>query len=277
MKYYINGKFMDDKDSFVHVSDLGLLRGYGIFDFFRCIGNSPMFLEEHLDRFFESARNMALDPRLSRKELIGIIEHLLRVNQLECSGIKIILTAGISSDGYTRDGESTLLLTHQKLPRFDGRLPEKGVKICLYEYERMLSEIKTTNYIIGVLKQPWLEEKEANDLLFHREGWISELPRSNFFIVDKNGSLVTPDQKMLLGITRQKVLDEASTFMNVEERPLHVNELSEAREAFLSGSGKRIIPVGQVDDRWINHGNTGKVTRRLATYFHELEVALEAD
>ena len=222
MLYYLNGNYINSEEARIHVSDLGLLRGYGIFDFFRCIGSLPMFLDDHLDRFYQSAQNMQLNPGLSREEITEVIDHLLNHNNLACSGIKIVLTAGLSEDGYTRnEQESTLLLTQQPLPRFDGKLPEAGVKICLYEYERMLSEIKTTNYIIGVLKQSWLREQNANHLLFHREGWISELPRSNFFIVDKYGTLVTPDQKMLSGITRKRVLSEG------DEVPIQVQNVTE--------------------------------------------------
>ena len=38
----------------VPVTDLLVQRGYGIFDFLRVAGDKPLFIDDHLDRFFHS-------------------------------------------------------------------------------------------------------------------------------------------------------------------------------------------------------------------------------
>jgi branched-chain amino acid aminotransferase len=58
--YYLNGQFSPSEETKIQVSDLGLLRGYGIFDFFRSINGKPIFLSDHLDRFENSAQILGL-------------------------------------------------------------------------------------------------------------------------------------------------------------------------------------------------------------------------
>ena len=55
VKYILNDKIVDQDKAFVHVSDLALLRAYGVFDFFRLVGLRPLFFNDHIDRFFNSA------------------------------------------------------------------------------------------------------------------------------------------------------------------------------------------------------------------------------
>jgi len=274
MLYYLNDRFVESSEAKIHVSDLGLLRGYGIFDFFRCIGNHPVFLENHLDRFFYSAESMDLGMNLSRQQLKDIIHELLSENALPISGIRMLLTGGESFDGYSKQG-SSIVLSQQLLHEFSVEQSET-VKVSLYEYQRMLPEIKTTNYIIGILKNAWFKGQGAKDMLFHWKGYISELPRSNFFIVDKDGDLCTPDKNVLSGITRKHILEYASSFMKVKERPIHIEELASAQEAFLSGTGKRIIPIGTIDSSTIGGGETGLITRKIMEYFYSQEQELRS-
>jgi D-alanine transaminase/branched-chain amino acid aminotransferase len=69
---YLNNAFVKAEDAKIHVSDLGLVRGYGIFDFFRAIDGKAIFLEDHLDRFENSARLMGLPflPLVTNFELL---------------------------------------------------------------------------------------------------------------------------------------------------------------------------------------------------------------
>ena len=69
MNCYINDQFLPLNAAKIGVRDLALLRGYGIFDFFRLVGNKPMFLEEHLDRFFRSAGLVKLPITFSKDSL----------------------------------------------------------------------------------------------------------------------------------------------------------------------------------------------------------------
>ena len=89
---YLNGEILPAEKAQLHVSDLGLLRGYGIFDFFRSIDGQPVFMEDHLDRFENSAKLMGLPIPESRDKLREIIYEIIRLNPQKLLGVKMIMT-----------------------------------------------------------------------------------------------------------------------------------------------------------------------------------------
>lgn len=98
---------------------------------------------------------------------------------------------------------------------------------------------------------------------------ISKSSRSNFYIV-KDGIISTPDKHILLGITRKHLLDVAG---NVQIRPISLEEVWEADEAFISATTKILLPVTQIDDRKVGAGKVGKVSLDLMAKFREREKA----
>ena len=55
MSAFIHNRFVNYEEALLHVADLSMQRGYGVFDFFRTVNARPLFLDEHLNRFFNSA------------------------------------------------------------------------------------------------------------------------------------------------------------------------------------------------------------------------------
>ena len=125
---------------------------------------------------------------------------------------------------------------------------------------------------MAVWLHPWITEKGADDILYHQNGIVSECPRSNFFIVTKEKKLVTPGRNILKGITRKILLTLAiSNGMVVEERDLLMEEISNATEAFITNSTKRLIPVTQIDDIFYKPFNDGGITNQLYDLFLKKE------
>src|SRR6478609_11290327 len=104
---FVNNEIVDISEALLHVSDLAVQRGYGIFDFFKIENGHPFFLQDHLDRFFESARILKLSVPLLREEIEQLIHQLIARNAMPESGIKLILTGGYSTDGYTQIGRAS--------------------------------------------------------------------------------------------------------------------------------------------------------------------------
>jgi D-alanine transaminase/branched-chain amino acid aminotransferase len=262
LKYILNDKIIDEDKAFVHVSDLTLLRGYGVFDFFRLVDLQPLYLEDHLARFFRSADILRLKCPLGRKRLKLLISDMISANQIRNSGVRIVLTGGPSETGYSI-GKPTLFVINEPISALPKDHFVKGIKLISYEYQRDLPEVKSINYLTGIYKQPDIKKHDAMDLLYHWEGKISELTRSNFFIIDKAGKIATAQSGVLKGINRKHVIAMAKKHHEVEERDIYIGELSEAQEAFITGTTKKVMPVYQVDDVMIGDEQPGPVTRRL--------------
>jgi D-alanine transaminase/branched-chain amino acid aminotransferase len=268
---YAGKEFLPIDRASLSILDLGVQRGYGIFDFLRVSRNVPLFLEDHLDRFYHSAAVMRLSIPESRQGIRDILFHLIRENNLQTSGIRLILTGGASPDGY-QIIEPALSIVQQVIQSPADELAMQGIHLLTYPFQRQLPQAKTTDYLMAIWLQPWLKKNGGDDILYHQSGMISECPRSNIFIVTKQGTLATPVSNMLKGITRKQVLTLAGmSGISVEERDISLDDIKTAQEAFITSSTKRIVPVRQVDNIHLPPLEQASVTRRLWENFLELE------
>ncbi|MBC7409731.1 MAG: aminotransferase class IV [Arcicella sp.] len=264
---YLNGEILPAEKAQLHVSDLGLLRGYGIFDFFRSIDGQPVFMEDHLDRFENSARLMGLPIPESRDKLREIIYEIIRLNPQKLLGVKMIMTGGYSEDGYTPSSKSNLVVIGKP---FEFKPADVGMKLMTLEYRREIPEIKTLNYIVPIRAIQQMKAVEADDVLYYKDGKISESSRSNIFII-KDKKVITPVDGALFGVTRKHILNFAKNHFEVEERDVTTQEFWEADEVFTTGSTKRIIAITQVDNQVFSDGKVGTITKKLQALFLEEE------
>ena len=251
---FVNGDIMPIHKAKIGITDLGLLRGYGIFDFFRAIDGKTIYLENHLDRFARSMGFMHMESPFSRDFLRENILKIAELNAAPLIGLKMIATGGYSPDGYTPTTPNILIMGKPfTIPPF-----EKGLKLMLIDHVRDLSEVKTLNYTFPISQLLKLNAGHFDDVLYFKNNIISESSRSNVFIV-KNGILITPKADILGGVTRQFLMTLAANEMPVEERDVTVEEVLNADEVFLSGSSKRVAPVVQINDRQFESGKFSRV------------------
>ncbi|MFK7775186.1 MAG: aminotransferase class IV [Saprospiraceae bacterium] len=261
--FCVNGKIVLAKNAKLQVTDLGLLRGYGIFDFLKVENGIPLFIEDHMVRFQNSAKEMGLKLGYSVEELKKFVMKLISKNEFKRGGMKIILTGGYSEDGYLPAKESNMiiLLTHFKVP--SKKTYAKGVKLMLHEHFRHSAFVKTTNYIEPIRLVNDLKKANAVDVLYHWDGKISESSRSNFFIVKKDKTIITSTSHVLKGITRKRVMNLAKEHYKVIEKDITFRDLKNATEAFLSSTTKGTLPIVQVDGIKIGNGKPGKISLHL--------------
>jgi D-alanine transaminase/branched-chain amino acid aminotransferase len=182
----------------------------------------------------------------------------------------MILTGGYSPDGY-EIATSNLIITQHSLTMPGQAVREKGVKIITHEYVRDIPHVKTINYTMGIWLQSKVKEQQAYDVLYHMNGQVSEFPRCNLFIVLHDGTVITPAERVLHGITRKNILSLSNKEVIVQEGKVTVTDVLNAREVFLTSTTKRIVPIIQVDDKVIGRGKPGIITLTLLEELIELE------
>ena len=273
MPAFLIDHFVDDDAARLHVSDLSIQRGYGVFDFLRSVNGVPLFLKDHLDRFYTSAEVMHLAVRKSPEEIANIIIELIKRTDASEAGIRINLTGGNSADSYY-PGEPNLVITSGPVRLATEQDFEKGYTVITHEYQREFPIVKSINYMMAVWLQPMLKEEKANDILYYNKASITEFPRANIFVVTNDGKLVTPANNILKGITRKQVLLLAKDIMEVQERNIHVDELPAAKEIFLTATTKKIIPIIKLNNKMIGDGRPGNWTRKLYQKFIQMENSL---
>ncbi len=270
MIVFVNDLFVKEEEATLKVGDLSIQRGYAAFDFFRTVEKKPLFLNDHLDRFYNSASLMQIKPLHTKEELTTIILELIHANNVETSGVKMILTGGYSNDGYSTS-DANLIITQQEISMPTAEKFEAGVNIISYEYCRDLPEIKSTNYLMGVWLQQKIKENAASDVLYYKNDIITEFPRANIFMITKENKIITPAHNILEGITRKKILEILSSYETVEIRDISIEELKNAAEVFMTSTTKRLLPVCKIDSIEIGNGKAGQVTSLLLKEFIQME------
>lgn len=270
---FVNDQFIEQDKATLGIGDLSIQRGYGIFDFLR-IGNFvPLFMDDHLNRFYNSAEALRLKPLYTRDEIKSIIGEMARRNNMPEAGFKMILTGGYSPDGYEL-APPNFLIIQMPVQLSSPDSFAKGMKIITHEYLRDMPSIKTISYLMGVYLQDKLKQHQADDVLYHKDGCVLEFPRSNVFIVTKDKTVMTAKENVLHGITRMKVLELSAKKYRTKEGPVSVEELKNAAEVFLTSSTKRVFPVLAIDNVRVGDGKPGAVTTDLYHSFLKMEKEL---
>lgn len=265
----INDEIIPSENASLLISDLSIQRAYGIFDFFKTVNGKPIFLDDHLDRFYHSASQMRLPVEKNREQLKLLLNELMEKNTMPNSGIRITLTGGYSHDGYSI-AKPNLLITQQLYSVNEGA-KLKGIQLVTYSHQRQLPQVKTLDYLTAILLQPFIKENNADDVLYQHGSLVSECPRANFFIVSGDGKLITAAGNILKGVIRKHVL-RLSKYHSIitEERDLSLEEVYKAKEAFITSTTKNILPVVQIDGHLIGNGKPGAISQFLDSELERL-------
>ena len=267
--YYIDGQFISADQGGVPYDDLGVLRGYGVFDFLRTYNQKPFYLTAHLERLMQSAQQIGIELPWELEELEAIVTQTLQKNPPEESNIRILVTGGSSPDNISPDGKPRLMVMVAPVVVAPKWWYTDGVKVITTEYERFLPTAKTINYIPAIMALKSAYDAGAVEAIYvNAAGHVLEGTTSNLFAVIDD-ILVTPESGVLSGITRQVTIDVCQPLIEVEMRDITISELWQAQEVFLTSSNKEVAPVVQVDHRIIADGKPGIRTQKVMQAFAE--------
>lgn len=262
---YFNGSVVEFDAVKINPYDLGFMRGYGIFDAMRTTDGKLFCLDEHWNKFENSAQELSLNLTITKDEFEKIVLELGERNNLKELAIKTILTGGVPLKGLLRSDKSTFLILVDDLNSLvvSDDAYVQGWKIISLEHQRFLPEIKTLNYLFPIKNQDKKIENDAQEILYTKNDYILECSTSNIFML-KDEVLITPKDDIFQGTVRNLVLAIArKNDIKVEERSISKEEFFKADEVFLSATYKKIIPVVQVDDQVIGSGEIGEKTKEL--------------
>ncbi|MBT8360459.1 MAG: aminotransferase class IV [Deltaproteobacteria bacterium] len=265
--YYIDGTFVSASEAVLPVSDLAVLRGYGVFDFMRTYGGRPFQLKAHVKRLRNSAHLIGLSCPWSLQEIRDIVEETLRRNDYSESNIRLLITGGDSDDSITPGTQPRLLVMISEVKTFPVHWYTAGVKIITKDITRFIPGAKSIDYIRAILALDDAKAQHAVESLYvDSHDNILEGTTSNLFVVS-DGNVVTPAENILPGITRDVVLEITTSSFKIALRSVTKKELFRADEVFVTSSNKEILPVIQVDDQQIGNGKPGKVTVQIMDMF----------
>ncbi len=265
--WYRDGAWVHPNEATISIHDIAVLRGYSAFEALRTYDRRPFHLDEHLERLYRSAALIDLEMPYTHEEIAGVVGEIIARNAYRHASVRLLVTGGESEDGMTATGRPKLIVMISPLGERDMQRFAKGYVLITTRLQREAPEAKASNYTAAVRALKEAARCGADDALFvNEQDHVQEATRSNFFIFCGN-TLVTPSEEILLGITRNVVLDLARGRFPVEERPIQLAELALADEAFVTSSSKEIVPVVRIDEQVIGNGAPGPRTTELEQRF----------
>lgn len=285
MIIYLNGSYVDEKKAKVSVFDHGFLYGDGVFEGIKASNNRVFALDEHVDRFFESAQAIQLDLPLTRQEMKEVIVETIRKNALKDAYVRLVASRGEGLLGLDpRNCKNATLVVivepETRHPEDTGSVPlnKKGIKVIVTTFRRngpdvLSPRIKSLNYLNNVMAKLQANAMGAQDAVFlNAQGFVCELTGDNIFIV-KNNRVYTPPlwQGILEGITRRVIIDFVNKLdLDIIEEPLTINDLYTCDECFCTATRIDILPIVWIDGRKIGNGDPGPITVRIMEGYQEI-------
>jgi branched-chain amino acid aminotransferase len=228
----VDGTVLPADEATIGVTDLGLLRGDGVFEVVSVYEGKLFAWEDHLRRMATSAKNLRLEIDLSAVQ--RDMDALLAEAGPVTGAIRFLITRSGRRVGLVEpvpeDREPVLLVTVEYAPT------------------RILDGVKSLSYSGNMLATRIAIEKGGNEaLLVTPHGRVLEGPTSSFFVSFDGETLVTPplSDHVLDSITRRRLL---AMLPHAREEVVTRDSLHRAREAFLASTTREVHPVARIDD-----------------------------
>ena len=250
---YYNGEISEIDEMRIPMNDRVCWFGDGVYDAAIAANYTVFTLDEHIDRFFNSARLMEMTVPVSKAALAELLRSLVQKLESPTQFVYWQLTRGTAARAHQfPEGKPNLWVTLRPLT-----LPDLGSKIRLITVEDTRffhCNVKTLNLLPNVLAAEKAERAGAQEAVFHRGERVTECAHSNVHIL-KDGILRTAptDNLILPGVARAHLISHCRKLgIDVEERAFTLAEMMSADEVLISAcstfcaSAERIdgIPVG---------------------------------
>lgn len=221
-----------------------------LYEVIRVIDGIPVFLEDHLQRLYQSAQLSGVYNLIGHGELEEKIKQLIIDENKQIGNIRLSFTI---TDTIIRP-KTELVFSSHYYPNEEKY--QTGVKVGLLTAERPNPQAKIQNTAIRNKVNLLMKKNNVFEvLLVDQEGNITEGSRSNVFFVKDNQLITCPDEKVLMGITRKKILQLCSVnVIPVIKKVISVSEIGHFEGAFLTGSSPKVLPISTIGEVKFNPG-----------------------
>ena len=275
-----NGECVDWKNASIHVNAVGHASVAGIFEglkAYRDASSEQIFLfrlQDHMERFLESARLVRLHLNYKSDELSDATIELLRRNDTHqdtylrpyCFARGIVRQLMVPEDIDTEividswpfqsslGTPKTCRATVSSWARTDDRIAPPRIKAFSNYHNSRFAMLEATR------------NGYDTSIMLDARGKVSEGPAACLFMA-KRGRLVTPTvtSSILESITRDTMiaLAKEELKLEVDEREIDRSELHLADEIFFVGTGWELMPVVELDGMQVGDGMVGPIAQKL--------------
>ncbi len=276
----INGELFHRSEARISVFDSGFLLGDGVWEGIRLHKSKLVFIEDHLDRLYASAKGISLNISYSKQEMVSQINKVLLKNQMDDNiHIRLIVSRGDKITPYQNPNANVGPINLVIIPEYkktDPKTYTKGISIGrvpnIRPNESILSPhfntLSKLNCILASIEANKLgyDEGIMNDL----NGNISTCNSTNLFFIKNNIVLTSTGEYCLNGITRGKAIS-LCTYNGIEcsETNFTFEDIKDCDEAFVTGTFAGIIPVSQLEGRNLESTSPNSVVNKIRMLYNE--------
>lgn len=214
--------------------------GIGLFETIK-ITDNPINLELHMDRLFNSIKELNLNVKIEREFLETEVLEYIKNNKISNKALRLT----VFDEGYN--------ISTRDIP-YNKDMYEQGFKLNISPIKRgesILYKHKTTNYFENIYTKNYANENGFNDGIFlNSEGIVLECSMSNIFFV-RNNAIFTPSKQLpILNGTKKKRVLQVCEELNilVTETEIKVEEIDKFDFVFISNSLMGIMKVVQIEN-----------------------------
>lgn len=275
---YYNGKYGELEEMSIPMNDRVCWFGDGVYDAGPSRNYKIFALDEHIDRFFNSAGLLDIEMPVTKEELKELLQEM--VNKMDTGDLfvyyQVTRGTGVRDHAYTK-GPGNLWIMLKPAEISDGIEP---IKLITVEDTRFLHcNIKTLNLIPSCVATEKAKKAGCQEAVFYRAGGrVTECAHSNVHII-KDGKLVTAptDNLILPGIARAHLIRMCKKLgISVSETPYTLKELFEAEEVLVTSSSNLCLHACEIDGKPVGGKNPElleKIRAALLGEFYEKTAA----
>ena len=208
-----------------------------VYELFRIESGKPLFLDDHLQRFENSLRTAQRQLPLQISHLKQLIDWLILCNVIKDCDIRMCL----SPDGLFQAGFVTSVYPTKQMYA-------EGVKCSVLNAIR---EHPTAKIFHAEMRSEAAQQQSSDNvyesILVDTEGFVTEGSRSNIFFVSGAKLVTAPDERVLSGIMRKKIIEICrNEKIEIEYMNIPLSSINQYDAAFISSTPSRILPINAI-------------------------------
>jgi len=286
---YLNGRFVPAAEAVLPVHDAAIVLGATVTDMTRTFRHRPFRLEDHMRRFYASARYAHMEPPLAMQEAMAAAEALIERNaallapEADLALVQFLSPGPIpiytGRPGRVGSGPPTFCMHTFELPFQSWRgLFQRGAHVVVPSVRHLPVQCVDPKIKCRSRMHWWLAECEAKavdpeaiPLCLDLAGNLTETSGANIVLV-RDGQVLSPQRRSILwGISLDTVARLCQQLdIPFQTRDLQLYDLINADEAMLCSTPYCLAPVTKVNGQPIGTGEPGPLFRRLIAAWSEL-------
>jgi len=234
-----------------------------IYEVIRVIEGKTIFLKEHFNRMNDSIRLSGIKGNLKYDDFKKSTEILIEKNEFKNCNIRV---------SYYFSDEPVVLFYFVESHYPSQELFKAGIHTVTVKMHRLNPNVKAFAKDFKDNVQKIIDENNAFEaILINEDNTVSEGSKSNIFFVSKEKLVTSPDDAVLLGVTRSKVIEVCENDgIEVEKRVVKFEELGSFDAAFITGTSNDVLPIKTINDIIYNSTENKVVVKASQLYLNEM-------